>query len=338
LRSRITGDADQVLSTRWRYQLEQDNLREAMSWALAGTHPHETDADRVTLGLALCAPQAQLWMHVGYYAEALGWLERAVTLAGDQPSRDLARCLHGLSIFLAFQGECERARQFAARTVAMCRQVGDEMGLLVALNTLAERERENGDLQAARSAYEEGIALARSDGNGYALGLHLVNLATLESDQGNYEGSLVLHEEAREVAAEMGDDYGALWVSHGKAATLRRMGRSTEAHSQVRAHLAQLLRLADPDLLLAQAEEYAALVTDSDPRLAARLLGAVAARRERDQLRRSPARESEIAQVSARTEASLGQADWQREYDTGRNLTVETALTEADAVTSTLAE
>jgi predicted ATPase/class 3 adenylate cyclase len=331
LRSRATGDADQVLSTRWRFQLEQDNLREAMSWSLAEFHPEQAPADRVTLGLALCAPQVQLWIHVGHYTEARGWLERAVTLAGGQPSRDLARCLHGLSIFLAYQAEYDRARQFAARTVAMCRQIGDQMGLLVALSTLAERERETGYLEAARSAYEEGIALARRDGNGYALGLHLANLATLERDQSNFERALALHEEAREVANDMGDDYGALWVSHGKASTLRRMGRLTEARLHSRAHLADLLRLADPELLIAQAEECAALICVSDPQRAARLLGAVDARRDLDQIRRSPARESELAGVETRIRASLAQADWQCAYETGRNTTVEAALVEADA-------
>jgi tetratricopeptide (TPR) repeat protein len=177
--------------------------------------------------------------------------------------------------------------------------------------------------------------MARGDRNGYALGLHLANLATLESEQGNFERALALHEEAREVAAEMGDDYGALWVSHGKATTLRRMGRLTEAHAQSRAHLAQLLRLADPELLLAQAEEYGALATESNPRLAARLLGAVDAGRERDHVRRSAARESEMAAVSARIQASLGPADWQSEYANGRTTSVDTALTEADTANST---
>ena len=331
LRSRATGDADQVTSVRWRFQLEQDNLREAMGWSLADAEPRDGLMDRATLGLALCAPQTQLWIHVGYYTEARTWLERAVALAGDQPSRDLARCLHGLSIFLAYQAEYDQARQFAARTVAMCRQIGDQMGLLVALNTLAEREREIGDREAARSAYEEGVAVARSDGNGYALGLHLANLATLERDQGNFERALALHEEASAVAADMGDDYGALWVRHGKASTLRRMGRLTEARAQIHGDLDQLLRLADPELLIAQAEEHAALLSASEPQRAARLLGAVDARRERDQIRRVPARELEMTAVSARVQASLGQTEWQLEYQTGRTTTVDAALTEATA-------
>jgi predicted ATPase len=336
LRSRITGHVDHVLAARRRYEVEQDNLREAMRWALAEPEPQESGPNRATLGLALCAPQVQLWMHVGYYTEARQWLERVVNVAADQPSRDLARCLHGLAIFLASQGDCDRARQLAARTVAMCRHIGDEVGVLVALNTLAEREREADNLEAACSTYEEGIALAKRARNSYALGLHLVNLADLESEMGNHERALALTDRARGVAVEIGDDYGALWVSHARAKTLRRMGKLSEAHEQTRDHLDKLLRLADPDLLMAQAEEYAALLGDSHPRMAARMLGAVDARREQDQLRRSPARESEITHVSARIHAALAQADWQHEYETGRNTTVDIALTEAGAASSTL--
>ena len=110
------------------------------------------------------------------------------------------------------------------------------------------------------------------------------------------------------------------------------MGRLSEAHEQMRRYLPAFLRLANQEYLIYAAETYASLLAATGtPAHAARLLGAADATRERIGLPRLPRLESELQEDLATARAALPNDRWDSEYQLGRGLTVEEALTQANA-------
>jgi predicted ATPase len=61
LHPELVGRADQVLSARERFEAEHDNLREALTWALAADGANRPTPERVALGLRLCTQMERFW-------------------------------------------------------------------------------------------------------------------------------------------------------------------------------------------------------------------------------------------------------------------------------------
>ena len=93
-----------------------------------------------------------------------------------------------------------------------------------------------------------------------------------------------------------------------------------------------MLRLAAPDLLIALAEDYAALLAETaDHERATRLFGSADAMRERLGVLRESIQQVEIEEPLAKTRAALPPSAWDHEYQLGHSMTIEAALTEAYA-------
>lgn len=326
LRERLpAGGAEQLLDVRRRFQVELDNFREILRWGM--------EADDAGVGLRMYREVAGLWMDGGHLSEWKSWLDRAIKILGDDDSPELGRCLSDLALFLSIHGDLSESKLITARSVALWRRLGDERGLAHALVMWANCERLlDGDLQAARRACEEAETLARSIGFRPLLADALERLAELEADGHNFQQSLDLHQEALDIRRERGDERGVLNTSQTIAWTLRGMGRLEDAEQQLREQIPQMLRLADPGLLTEFVEDYAAVLADlREYESAARLLGAADEMRERDGTFRDPFREAEIQEPVAKAQATASAGAWDREYRRGHHISVEDALTQAQA-------
>ncbi len=92
------------LASRQQLEVEQDNLREALTWALQPGAP-AVAGDRTHYGLRLCQLLGWFWRRSGNYTEAGRWTERAVSLSAGRDSTELAECLESLAIIRYAQGE-----------------------------------------------------------------------------------------------------------------------------------------------------------------------------------------------------------------------------------------
>ena len=95
--------------------VEHDNLRAALTWALA----HEPRA-----ALRLAVALWRYWLARGLFAEGRRWLE-AVLTAVSEPSVMRARGLLALAVFDLRRGTGERLVEIGAETVAIHRAIGD---------------------------------------------------------------------------------------------------------------------------------------------------------------------------------------------------------------------
>jgi predicted ATPase/class 3 adenylate cyclase len=330
----ISGRIHQELAARGRFEAEHDNVREALDWAFGPDGSPPPERGRVQLGLRLCVNMAAFWSRSGYLAEARRRLERAVSVAADEDDVELSRCLTDLSTVAITQGDAEQANVQATRAVAMCRRLGHKRSLSYALNALAASQHELGESDHARAAFEEAAALAQDLNEPELVARVLRNLAIMEAREGNLERSLELDTTVLRIEQQRGNERGVLIQRENTACTMRIMGKVDDAHQQMREVIPDAIRLADPDMLMALAEDYAAVLAGlGHHQTSARLLGAADAMREHHGTLRLPQQEAEIAEPLTKARTALGADAWQREYHHGRNTTVEDALTHAHAET-----
>jgi predicted ATPase/class 3 adenylate cyclase len=333
---REAGAFEQQVEAANRLELEHDNMRAALSWALPSPTSGVPSPDQEQLALKLCAALTTFWVDRGYYNEGRRWTERVVSIAQAQDSVALGQCLHALSHLHKVQGDADGAYSVLLQTVALWRRLEDQGRLAHALSLLAWLERSRGDLIAARRASEEVVALSRETGDRTRLAFGLWHLAGVEADQGTFEPALELLNSALVIHQGEGNEFYVSDTLYTMACILRRMGRPEDANKQMRDVIPDLLRLSYPDVLMTTAEDYGAILADlGELHHALRLLGSAEAMRERIGAPREPVQQADIEESFAKVRATMPANDWEREYQRGRNMLVEDALTEALAAVDT---
>jgi len=119
-----------------RLQLEQENVRASLDWAL-------TSAPLVANGVELAGALFWFWTKRGLYEEGKLWLERACAVAGDVSRGLRARILIGLTHMYHFQGRSFEA--VIAEALSLGREEGDAWAISFALFMQGLGALERGD-------------------------------------------------------------------------------------------------------------------------------------------------------------------------------------------------
>jgi predicted ATPase len=223
---------------RWlaRLELEHDNLRTALRWALSHGRPE--------LALRMSAALWLFWYMHGHVSEARQWLTQALAAAPSVPSAARAKALDGAGYLTGEQGEGEAARRLMEESltcardvdsssdiaivaahlcaylpdedigraealgheaVALAGQVGDRYTQAVALNNLGETARIRGDNALATTLYEDSYRIRRELGDASRLALSLSNLGEMALFAGDQQRARKLLTEALAIARGIGD-------------------------------------------------------------------------------------------------------------------------------------
>lgn len=244
-----------------RLDAEHDNLRAALTWALAENPTRAAQALRLT---------GALWMYWdvrGYFQEGLQWCERALA-ASDAENSARVQTIFGACGFVVRLGNLERALTWLDAALALARKIGDarntaEAALAVgffalladdmpradtllaealarfealgdpsdigrALGPFAERARRQNDYARAAEGYAKSLALFRQAGDLRESAGALNNLANVVSAQGAWT-------DARLYAREGLELYTALADKHGIATSQRELGRVAFAQGDLAA-------------------------------------------------------------------------------------------------------
>jgi predicted ATPase len=226
--------------SRWlaRCDLERDNMRAALEWAV--------ESREIEWGLRLGAALQAFWLARGEYTEGRERL-RALLDVPDQPAgKTRARALSAAGNLAMSQFDPEGARLFYEESLAISRGLADTAGIVSAVNALAYNARNRGDLQHARTLFEECLELSQQAGDERAIARTLVNLAQqmLRYD-GDPSAAEALYGRARTIAERLNDDsLIAMCDSHG-GDLARAQGDCDSARAAYERALAAFTRLGD---------------------------------------------------------------------------------------------
>ena len=185
-----------------RIELEHDNMRAALRWAIK---QEETE-----IALRLAGSLGRFWEIRGFLSEGRSWLRAALDLKAEQVSPYRALALYCLGSLAVRQRDYSTARPLLEESIGLYREQGDKSGLSNVLNTLAVMTVDS-DYEEALALHEESLALRREldDKTGIASSLH--NIAFIKVHQGNWDEAYSLATELHTRWQHLGSTYG---VSH----------------------------------------------------------------------------------------------------------------------------
>ncbi len=260
-----------------RLTLELDNLRAAVSWALARDMLEDVEAGVLLAGLLW-----EFWYHRGSLIEGRDWLTQAIrSKAGRVRGRALA--LTGIGMGAAQQGDNAEAYAALQEGIGIWRELGDTVHLTEALHILghvvfdqqkyAEAHRlfaeslavyhdigaisqvatltsdlglvalHEGNYTESRVRLNEAIALCRAHAFVDELGGTLERLADLDRVEGDFVTARVRYEESLELCREIGSKLG-------EASKLHKLGRVAlhdGEHERARAFIVDSLAIQEAE-------------------------------------------------------------------------------------------
>ncbi|MHB9091810.1 MAG: LuxR C-terminal-related transcriptional regulator [Chloroflexota bacterium] len=241
-----------------RFEVEMDNLRAVLEWALG-------DGD-VTLGVRLAGALCLFWYGKGHHVEAIRWskalLGRLDEVPADYHPRFLVTTGH-----MAWMYDLDEARRLFAKALDTARTLGDkaqtawaltflgyssmrepqaamsltEEGLAVfrslehkpgvaqALNMVGEIARVQGDDSRARRAYEDCLAVLRETGEARRTCYIYNSLAYLAEHEGDHQRALYLGREVLLIAQARGDRHEMAQVLMSFAGAVGALGQPQRA-------------------------------------------------------------------------------------------------------------
>jgi predicted ATPase/class 3 adenylate cyclase/Tfp pilus assembly protein PilF len=185
-----------------RLESEHDNMRAALSWALA--------RKEAELALRLGGALSWFWLMRGHYSEGRRWLEEALALMDGRGSTEVrAMALVGVGALALDQGDVGRTQEACEEGLELLEDARDGSGvklyLLLGLGWVATNRE---DHEQATHLFEESLALSREVRDTWGIGGSLLGLATAFHYQGNYVHAAELFEEGIDHFREQGDKQG----------------------------------------------------------------------------------------------------------------------------------
>jgi predicted ATPase/class 3 adenylate cyclase len=343
----------------WLYDRERGNLSAALDWS--ASDPASGDAL-----LRMAAGLWRYWEIRGYLAEASGWLARAIEADTGGASEVRATAQTGAAVIAGLRGDQAAAMRYLERCVDTQRAIGNPMAIAAALSNLASLCLQQGDADRAKALLEEGVEYARSVSDWRGVAFTLLNLASVAEGQGRHDEAFRTFEEAAQIFRAEGDVWGeahalgqhgaalqtrgdreaageilgralALYRSIGDGRGIARMlmlladaaaqrGDTDEAIALHREGLETRRDIGDKPGSVRALERLALTLSPTDPKLAARLLGAAEAIRIDIGATRPIAARAEHDQLVAALTAGMGAAAFGVAWEGGLSTGLDEAL------------
>ncbi|HLO14763.1 MAG TPA: tetratricopeptide repeat protein [Anaerolineales bacterium] len=311
-----------------RLEIENDNLRMALGWAIKGGE-HE-------VGLRLAGALGWFWFVHGHLSEGQQWLQQAIGLSlrsinmAEMPSqyrRWYAGAVESAGLMADAQGDYATLQALYEESLVLYRDLGDKAGTALSLNWLGTAAFYQGDYVAARRLLEEGLALYRELDNKGGIGISLNWLGIIEGSQGDYTAARVLHEESLALFRDLEDkrniamSLSLLGVMEGY------LGNNATARILHEESLMLYRELGDKKNIAESLPGLAAVAqADGRSQLATKLLGAVEALLEHIDARLDPIERADFDRTLAAARAQLDEAAFAKAREEGRAMTLEQAI------------
>jgi predicted ATPase/DNA-binding SARP family transcriptional activator len=286
---------EQQIAWNHRLELEHDNIRTALDWALK--HDPRT-------GAQIVGHLEHFWFTRGYFKEAVAWAQAYFKRAETQP-RDAVR-MRLLWVLVSQHkelGDYEASERALNEYTAIAEELGDEFGIAQGERfhgiILRERGNMDGSLEVlerarerferlrnanmlgicwneigivhayndrpedAKRAFEQSLELKRQIGDKMGISYALGNLGNIAAMMGDEAANRILQEESLRIKRELGDAQGIANSLHTIAVSLRDAGDLEGSRAYHRESLEILLRLGRTWGIAQLLIDYAWLEADS---------------------------------------------------------------------------
>ena len=296
---------------------ENDNIRAALAWA---RDRGDTDLELRFAGSAGLV----YWPERGHLTEGRRWLDDVLARAqnGDRPAR--ARALVAAAQHAWRQGDYERCDQLAAEAQGILERTDDRPALARALMARAIAAEFRGDREAEERYYEPAEAIFRELGNTDALDAILTNRGYADIVAGDFESA----ERRLRRVAESATGRAGMYAAGNHALALGRLGRLDEAEGRFRdvLHVALTTQRSAEIVLLGFEGLGLMAAARADDLRAARLWGVSAAICETTGYALGAAEQRFHDELVPQVRGRLGESDFDRAWDEGRQLPFEAAI------------
>ena len=195
-----------------RFDAELGNMRTALSWACSP----EGDA---TGGLRLAGALDWLWLVRGYFSEGRRWLRRLLALVPDGAEDAVrAKAILVASDLARRQDDDAEAESLATQALALCTNLDDHPGIVMALQVLGHAEKDRGNFSSARDLLERGLGINRQMGDEAATASMLVHLASVALAASDLPDARARLDESIAISRKIGDwrvAYSLAMAGHG---------------------------------------------------------------------------------------------------------------------------
>ncbi len=315
-RSRGSGPERTLEWLAW-LDLEIDNIRSALQKCLA-----TSDWRR---GLELGTAIGYYWITRGT-TESIRWFEDLLAAANGSPETP-ARAYYFRGWLSLLKGDPEAARPWLGRAIDAARTSGSRAELSESLSLASAAARATGDRDAARQLLDEAASVTAGLDH-YPAWMGLLQARTAEALT---EGDLAAAETASQEGARLSRDVGDLYYLERMLRNLGLVGMEAGDVAAARVRFMDGLRIArqaddrlGQSVLLRELAGHAAAT--SQPRLAARLLGAADVLGARAGASAAGSGEPEVMRVREAAVEALGLREFEIDYALGSGMEREAAL------------
>jgi predicted ATPase/class 3 adenylate cyclase len=191
---------------RERFRTEWDNIRAALSWAVAGGHTEQ--------GLRLAGGLTLVWLDQNLAVEGEGWFRDLFESSAPVDDAVHAKALITASLVAGVRGDYATATKRGEEALRIFRVLGSEEGIAGALTGLAVGPIELGRPEEAGPMLEEAEALHRKAGNsgGIRRVLHLRGLQA--AAVGDVDEGRRLFRDAAELSRQEDDTFSTASALH----------------------------------------------------------------------------------------------------------------------------
>lgn len=312
--------------TQWLawFDAEANNLRTVVRWV-----QERSDA---TMEWCLASSLWYFWYARGFLNEARAWLERLLAddslEAHDEVSAGIrAKVLRGAASLAWHQGDFTQAAVRAEECLAAYEQLGDKLGICVALSGLGVVVQDQGDLARAEALYTRSHALAHELGDAERTAVALNNLADSARARGDYDRAVALWQECLAVCRAWGATSYIGLTLEGLGEVFYLQGDCERAESVLREALVCNRDTASRIYAASSMEVLAQIAcTQGQMQRAARLFGGVAALRKSVGAVRPPDRADDSEHAIAIARAALSEKAFAAAWAAGAAMTLEEAV------------
>lgn len=198
---------------RWfdRLDIEHNNLRAALAWALNEQDP--------VAGMRLAGALQWFWHIRCYWNEGCDWLEKLLAISDDAPVPVRAKvmcCLADLmSLMYIKSSSVTRATELFEQSLTLARSIGDVWLTAWSLSNIGFILMHAGKSDQAVHPFEEALLLFRELRDGWGINHTLWRLAVATNWLGNYSKAMQLYEEVLRLARDANATYAIAWALYG---------------------------------------------------------------------------------------------------------------------------